>query len=123
MQENLKPGETLLLKTVFIVLAIYLYAEAPVTFSLPLLNQQVSELEPISMTCQLNKPGQKISWYKDDVPIKPRKGKYEISSEDKSYTLFIPKSIVEDTAIYKAKVGNQESTCQIVVYGEQNMPY
>ena len=71
------------------------------------------------MTCKLTKPGQKISWYKDDVPIKPQKEKYEISSEDKSYTLLIPKSSVEDTAVYKAKVGKQESTCQIVVYGEQ----
>ena len=95
-----------------------LFAEAPVSFILPLLNQSAVEEDPVTLACRLSKPNQKVIWFKDEVEISETDDKYQIQTSACNYTLTLPQASIDDTGMYKIRVDELESSATIIVYGE-----
>ena len=104
---------------VYIPLTISFHiTETPLTIKKPLKDQKVTEKEPVIFTCELSKSNQPVQWLKDGKPI--RHGvKYKISCDGATYSLSIPKPVVEDSADYTIKLGDVSSTGKLVVNGEK----
>ncbi len=91
--------------------------DKPVTFIMPLKNEQAVEENSVSFTCQLSKPNQPVQWLKNGSTIK-QSVKYKISSDGSNYTLTIPKATIQDAAEYKVQLGDIESSAKLIVSGE-----
>ena len=85
---------------------------------MPLKDITVPEEESVTLECELSKPDQKVKWFKDGKEIKPdRKRNIVPKVEGSKYSLTIPKSLIDDTAQYSAKCGDEETKGKLVVEG------
>ncbi len=92
--------------------------ESPVTFTSPLVNQQVTENGEVTLSAKLSKVGKDVKWFKDgNKPLKHGK-KYDIKAAGVSHSLRIPKVSMDDAGGYTLKVGTIESSCSLSVKGE-----
>ena len=80
-------------------------------------NQEVDENEAVSMVCKASEEGYSATWYKDGEEIRDSE-KYLIESESDTYTLTIPKSTVDDSGEFTIRIGDEESSANLVVNGE-----
>ena len=97
-------------------LTLFPKAAAPVTFTLPLKDTAIKESETVTLECQLSKPDQKITWYRNGKEIIPS-GHITISSDGLTHSLSINKSLLEDSAEYSAKCGDQATSARLTVEG------
>ena len=97
-----------------------LFAEAPLSFVLPLLNQSAVEEDPVTLACRLSKPNQKVIWFKDDVEISETEDKYQIQTSACNYTLTLPQASIDDTGMYKISVDELELLSLFMVSEENN---
>ena len=96
--------------------------EEPVTFTIPLQDQTVTENESVAMTCQLSKPDRKVVWTKDGTDIS-QDDHYSIEMAGVEHTLRIPQSVVEDSAEFTAKIGDQSTSGTLTVEGRLALLY
>ena len=82
-------------------------------------NQEVSEDEPVSMSCIASEEGHTATWFKAQNKIDDISDKYHVESEGDTFTLTIPKSAVSDSAEYTIRIGDVESSGTLVVNGEK----
>ena len=82
-------------------------------------NQEVSEDEPVSMSCTVSEKGHKATWFKAQNEIDDTSDEYHVESDGDTFTLTIPKSAVSDSAEYTIRVGDVESSGILVVNGEK----
>ncbi len=93
-------------------------SETPVTFTVPLKDQTVQEEESVTLECEVSKPDQKVKWLKNGKEVKPDKKRgITIKVEGTKHILIISKTLVEDTAEYKVKIGDQETKGKLTVEG------
>ena len=90
----------------------------PVTLTSPLSDQQVNEEETATFTCTLSQPGQKVEWFFGEETIKLNDSHYKISSNDKTYTLQVNKSVLKDIGDYTLKCGDVTTTALLDVIGK-----
>ena len=69
------------------------------------------------MTCELSKPGQKVTWMTDNFPLSLSDGRYEIVYQDCTYQLIIPDVTPDDSGAYTVQAGEVQSTAQLTVFG------
>ncbi|ELT96013.1 hypothetical protein CAPTEDRAFT_139749 [Capitella teleta] len=88
--------------------------EIPTEFINPLEDQQCTEFQDATFSLQLNKPNKKVSWFYDELEITPNE-KYEVSSEDFSYTLKINDAQMTDAGKITAKVDDISCSADFIV--------
>ena len=89
----------------------------PVTFTTPLTDQTVPEGDKAIFKCETNKPGLKVQWFKNGKKITPS-DRMKIQDDGTGHTLTIPKSELDDDAVYTAKVGDASTNGNLTVDGE-----
>ena len=52
----------------FLVMSFYL-VEVPITFTTPLKDVSVPEDETVTLECEVSKPGQQVTWFRDGKKI------------------------------------------------------
>ncbi len=88
---------------------------------MPLKDVTVKEEETVTLRCELSKPNQKVKWFKNGKEIKPDKKRgIEPKVDVTKHILTIPKSILDDTAEYSVKIGDQETKGKVTVEGKKN---
>lgn len=92
------------------------FAEAPVTFTSPLKDTSVPESETASFTCELSKPDKKVTWFKNGKEIVPDEH-FEVKVEGTLHTLNIKDSLMDDSAEYTVKLGDDTSKAKLTVQG------
>ena len=90
--------------------------EAPVTFTVQLQDQTVTEDEDLTLTCEVSKPEVKVIWMKDGKKIKSG-DRYEMRSEGCVHMFMIRGLTMDDAAEYGAKVANEKTVAKIEVKG------
>ena len=89
----------------------------PLKFTALLENQEAAADESVTFSCQLTKPGEQVTWFKDNEPLLLTEERYQMVNMDCSYQLVIPKVTVEDCGEYMIKVGDLQSTAVLTVNG------
>ncbi len=87
------------------------------TFTSPLKDTKCEVDEEVTLTCEVSKPDQKVKWMKNGKVIKPDK-KTKVTVDGKVHKLTIPKSALDDTAEYTAKIGDEATSGKLTVKGE-----
>ena len=91
-------------------------AETKVTFTTPLKDVTVPEEESVILECELSKPDQKVKWFKNGKEIKPEKKRgIQPKVEGTKHSLIIPETVLDDTAEYTVKCGEQETKGKLTV--------
>ena len=80
-------------------------------------DQQCLEGETATLTCEVTKPGAKVKWFKNGKEIKPDGKKYEVVVDDTVHKLIIHDVTPEDQTEYSAKLGDETTTCNLIVDG------
>jgi len=93
------------------------FPESPVTFTVPLQDTVVEVDDEVTMSCELSKPDQKVKWLKNGKPMKPDK-RIKITADGKAHKMTLPKSMVDDTAEYTVKLGEESTSGKLTVKGE-----
>ena len=86
------------------------------TFTLPLKDTVIKESETVTLECQLSKPDQKVTWYRNGKAITPDEH-IAISADGVMHTLTINNSVLEDGAEYSVKCGDQTTSAKLTVEG------
>ena len=85
---------------------------------MPLKDVTVPEEQSVTLECELYKPDQKVKWFKDGKEIKPdRKRNIIPKVEGSKHSLTIPKLLIDDTAQYSVKCGDEETKGKLTVEG------
>ena len=72
----------------------------------------------MTLECELSKPEQKVKWFKNGKEIKPDQKRGIILNVDGTkHSLTIPKALVDDTAEYSVKCGDQGTKGQLTIEG------
>ena len=87
------------------------------TFTVPLQDTVVEVDDEVSMSCELSKPGQKVKWLKNGKPIRPDK-RIKITVDGNVHKMTFPKSVLDDTAEYTVKLGEETTSGKLTVKGE-----
>lgn len=69
------------------------------------------------LTCELSKPGEEVTWLKNNVPLSIGDGRYQTVNQDTTYQLIIPNVTVDDSGQYTVQAGELQSTAQLTVFG------
>ena len=81
--------------------------EAPVFFSKPLEDQEVTEMSRVELVCETSKPNIEVKWYKNSVEI--LKGKrYDYSISQNKCVLVISEAKMDDIAEFSCKMVKSE---------------
>ena len=92
--------------------------ETKPTFTTPLKDVTIPEDQSVTLECELSKPDQKVKWFKDGKEIKADRKRNIVPKVDGSkHSLTIPKSLIDDTAEYSVKCGDEETKGKIRVEG------
>ncbi len=79
----------------------------------------MNESKPVTLECEVTKPGQKGTWYHNGKMIKTDKNKgIHIDVKGTKHTLTIDKTSQSDAGEYTVKIGDQESSAQLMVDGK-----
>ena len=84
---------------------------------MPLQDTVVEVDEEVTMSCEVSKPDQKVKWLKNGKPIRPDK-RIKITVEGKTHKMTLPKSVLDDTAEYTVKLGEETTSGKLTVKGE-----
>ncbi|KAK0155211.1 Obscurin [Merluccius polli] len=88
--------------------------ERPVTFVQELRNIQVEEGNPVSLHCELSRPGVAVQWRKGDSVLSSG-DRYQVKQSGPSRQLFIRKSQPEDSGVYCCVCDELKSTATVVI--------
>ena len=91
--------------------------ELPLHFTFPLENKEVKIDETVTLSCELSKPGQEVTWLRNNVPISLSDEHFEIVNKDCSYQLHIGKITQEDKGDYQVRIGELECSAKVTVMG------
>ncbi len=90
----------------------------PLTFTKPLEDVTVDKEQPVTLTCELSKPGQKVAWLKNGKPLTMKdKNRYKVTADGVTHTLVIPKSEMDDTAEFTCSLNGTKTTSKVTVKG------
>ncbi len=92
------------------------FSEIPVSFTVPLQDKECFVEEEVTLTCEMNKPDQKVQWLKNGKVIKADK-RTKITVKGTVHTLTYPKSALDDTAEYTVKLGDLTTSGKLTVKG------
>ncbi len=88
-------------------------------FTQPLKSQTVPEEDSVTLECELSKPDQPVKWLKNGKELKPDKQRGIVRKvEGRRHSLTIPKTLLDDTAEYTVKCGEQETAAALTVEGK-----
>ena len=73
--------------------------------------------ETVTLSCELSKPGQEVTWLRNNVPLSLSDERFKIVNEDCSYQLNIGKVTLEDEGDYQVRIGDLECTAKVTVMG------
>ena len=73
--------------------------------------------ESVTLSCELSKREQEVTWLKNNVPLSLGDGHFEAVNKDYSYQLNIAKVTMEDAGEYQMQVGDLECAAQLRVKG------
>ena len=73
--------------------------------------------ETVTLSCELSKPGQEVTWLRNNVPLSLSDERFEIVNKDCSYQLHIRKVTQEDEGDYQVRIGDLECTAKVTVTG------
>ena len=93
-----------------------LISEAPVKFTKPLENAEVTEDETVTLTCEVSKPNATVQWNMNGQPITPGL-RYKVTVDGCVHKLTIPKACLDDQAEYTASVDDVSSKANLTVQG------
>ncbi len=85
------------------------------TFTVPLKDQVVTEKDSVTLECEVSKPDQKVVFLKNGKPIKLDNKRIKQVSEGTVHKLIIDESVLDDTAEYTAKLGDQTTKGKLTV--------
>ena len=90
--------------------------ETEPVFTTPLKDVTVPEEQSMTLECELSKPDQPVKWLKNGKEIKPDKKRgIQPKVEGSKLSLTIPKTVLDDTAEYTVKCGDQETKGKLTV--------
>ncbi|XP_041056563.1 obscurin-like protein 1 isoform X2 [Carcharodon carcharias] len=89
--------------------------EPPVTFLKQLKDLRVPETTFITMECELSRPNVEVTWYKNDLEMKPNKN-IRIYSMGRKRIAHLGKCGVQDSGTYTCDTGESKTSCQLEVY-------
>lgn len=93
-----------------------LVQETPLEFITPLKNVNCTEDDRIVLECELNKPDDKIQWYRDGEPIDPAQDDNIVIEKDgNKHRLIIKSARPSDGAKYSIKTSGPFSACRVNV--------
>jgi len=75
-----------------------------------------TEYDDVEFTCEVNKPDKTVTWYRDDVQLKPS-DKYQITEENVTHTLKINNVPLEESGEISACVGDDRTSAKLTVKG------
>jgi titin len=93
--------------------------EAPLEFVRPLHDQELKENQKATFECELNKPGEKVKWFRNDQPIESDDPNVKIEVDGKIHRLVLKKINADDAARYYAKVPAGGPSCSASLYVEE----
>ena len=85
---------------------------------MPLENKEVKLDESVTLSCELSKSGQDVTWLKNNVPLCLSDGRYDVVRKDCSHELHIVNVSLEDEAEYQARAGDLECCAKVTVTGQ-----
>lgn len=92
--------------------------EAPLEFVKPLHDIEVKEAQTARFECELNKPGEKVKWYRGDKKLEPDNKNVFIESDGKVHTLVLKNVNADDAAKYYAKTSGPSTSANLYVEGK-----
>lgn len=75
------------------------------------------ENQPLTLTCEVNKPDLEATWQKDGKNIEAS-DHIQILRDGRTHTLKIEKAAVADDSVYKCTVKNRKSSAKVTVKGK-----
>lgn len=91
--------------------------EAPLEFVKPLQDIELKENQTARFQCELNRPGEKVKWYKGDKRIEPDNKNIFIESDGKVHTLVLKNINADDASKYSIKTSGPSSSASLFVEG------
>lgn len=101
---------------------ICLFSAIPVTFKKEVANLEVKEGDTGVFSCELSKSGAPMDWRKGRVILKPGY-KYEMKQEGRLTKLIINNVEESDAGKYTCKTDDSQSTAELTVKGEIEIPH
>lgn len=89
----------------------------PLHFTSALENTEAMAQETVVLSCELSKPGEEVTWLKNNVPLSMTDDRYETVNQDTTYQLIIPSVTKDDSGEYTVQAGELQSTAQLTVLG------
>ncbi|XP_067890883.1 obscurin-like protein 1 isoform X3 [Heterodontus francisci] len=89
--------------------------EPPVTFLKQLKDLRVPETTVITLECELSRPNVDVTWYKDDLQMKPNKN-VRIYSMGRKRIAHLGKCGVQDSGTYTCDTGESKTSSKLEVY-------
>ncbi|XP_078083922.1 obscurin-like protein 1 isoform X2 [Mustelus asterias] len=89
--------------------------EPPVTFLKPLKELRVPETTVITLECELSRPNADVTWYKNDLELKPNKN-VRIYSMGRKRFAHLGKCGVQDSGTYTCQTGDITTSGTLTVY-------
>ncbi|KAI8775759.1 titin isoform X2, partial [Biomphalaria glabrata] len=77
-------------------------------------DQNIKEKQPFTFTCELSKPGVKVSWLKDGLKVSPEDG-FKVTVEGKVHTLSKDSATLEDAGKYMLLFEDKKSSANLGV--------
>ncbi len=93
------------------------FPEPKVAFTVPLKDQTVSERDSLRLECEVSKPNQTVKFFKNGKEIKINNKRYKLLSKGNSHKLQIVGANLDDSGSYSAKIGDEQTHCQLLVKG------
>ncbi|GFS00827.1 titin [Elysia marginata] len=94
-------------------------SEEPLEIIVPLKELEVTEGDTATLTCKVNKPNVKATWYKEGVPVTSG-DRCVLAMDGDTHTLTLRDADLEDEAEYTIKLGDKSSTALLLVEVELN---
>ncbi|XP_035989347.1 obscurin [Fundulus heteroclitus] len=86
----------------------------PPSFTLPLVNQEVTEGDVVALHCELSKPAPSVEWRKGGELLK-NGDKYQMRKKDLRVEMKIAELTVEDSGDYTCMCGEERTTARLTV--------
>ena len=97
---------------------LLLLAEEPVDFLKPLTDVEVLEGQTATLQCEVSKPNQKATWFKNGSTEVKTGGRHEIRVEETKHTLVIQNTKLTDQSEYTVKIADKSTTASVFVTGQ-----
>ena len=100
---------------------VFFPSAIPVTFKQELEDLEVKEGDSGVFCCEISKPGAPVDWRKGRIILKPGY-KYEMKQQGRLSKLIINNMEESDAGKYTCKTQDSQSTAELTVKGEVEIP-